>query len=137
LNEAAATAEQRATFQQAVSRYNFGVAARMLLIGESRFDATSDFKGLRVAEISHTTTFALSASERPPRRNGKTDASGLRKTPMLPVGHIILLNIITVGPTAPIENLPSAITPSMMPSELPALQEPSMPRQRLRSMPNM
>jgi hypothetical protein len=72
--------------------------------------------------------------ERSPRRNGKTDASGLRKTPMLPVGHIILLNIITVGPTAPIENLPSAITPSMMPSELPALQQPAMPRQRLCSM---
>ena len=38
--------------------YNFSVTARMLLIGESRFGVSCDFKVLAVAEMSHLTTSA-------------------------------------------------------------------------------
>ena len=38
--------------------YNLSVTARMLLIGESRFGVSCDFKVLAVAEMSHLTTFA-------------------------------------------------------------------------------
>jgi hypothetical protein len=38
--------------------YNLGVTARMLLIGESRFGVSCDFKVLAVAEMSHLTTSA-------------------------------------------------------------------------------
>jgi hypothetical protein len=65
----------------------------MLLKGKVRFDAASDFKSLHVAEISHTTTCALSASQRPSHCNGETEASGLQKTPIPPSGNIVLPNI--------------------------------------------
>src|SRR5262249_58921935 len=38
--------------------YNLSVTARMLLIGESRFGVSCDFKVLAVAEMSHLTTSA-------------------------------------------------------------------------------
>src|ERR1700745_1667111 len=48
--------------------YNLSVTARMLLIGESRFGVSCDFKVLAVAEMAHLTTSACSKTSFKPRR---------------------------------------------------------------------
>ena len=66
LNEAAGTVEQRGRLsartnfdpQRQCSRVQLERYTRMLLIGESRFGVSCDFKVLAVAEMSHLTTSA-------------------------------------------------------------------------------
>src|SRR6516165_8209975 len=55
--------------------YNLSVTARMLLIGESRFGVSCDFKVLAVAEMSHLTTSAreLQAAMTNPLLRGLVD----------------------------------------------------------------
>src|ERR1700730_17582358 len=61
------------------SDHNFDVAARALLIGESTFRPSRDFKELRVAKISHFATSTL-CTLYPHRPNRHLEALKLRPT---------------------------------------------------------
>jgi len=61
------------------SDHNFSVAARSLLIRESTLRRCRDFKGLRVAKISHSATSALRAWRQPLYRIGRACICASRK----------------------------------------------------------
>src|SRR3954453_9084170 len=58
--------------------YNFGVMARVLLTGESRFLSSCDFKELRVIKRARFTTITLAASQHSFCSIARTE--GLKKT---------------------------------------------------------
>src|SRR5438552_16803156 len=58
--------------------YNFGVMARVLLTGESRFLSSCDFKELRVIKRARFTTLTLAASQHSFCSIARTE--GLKKT---------------------------------------------------------
>src|SRR5215216_5416584 len=59
--------------------YNFGVMARVLLTGESRFLSSYDFKELRVTKRARFTTLTLAASQHSFCSIARTDSKKLRR----------------------------------------------------------
>jgi hypothetical protein len=118
--------------------HNLDVMARMLLYGESRFLSRCDFKRLRVVKRSRATTSTLRARQRTSSRRGQPSATGLRKVPMPPrgcwfrdrFGHQHRLSDY-IG-----QCIPNEPTSHKHAVGLLVLQQASMPRQRLRSIPN-